>query len=965
MKNFTVILLLQLSSQLNAQVSGSVFRDYNANGVKNNSASFNEPFVSGITVNAYNTAGTLIATTTTAGTTAPNFSFPASGGNSIASGTMVRLEFVGLNSSDYPSFNGTGNGTHVQFVTAPSTTANFAVNNPEHHWNNTSQPNPKILTPVYAHGDINHNNATGTSFGIVQIDNNTNGHNPTIVNVATQAQVGSVWGVGFQKTHNRYFFGNFLKRHVGMGPKGVGGVYMTELSGSNYTLTGSFTLQGVTPNNGGGALDMGSVTRVSTPTTSDNYLATGSSAQGRDMDAFAKVGKIGFGDIDVDDNNQLLFLVNLNQRKLITLNITGGTSVLNNATAATLGPLTNAYDILSLPGVPSCTSGQLRPFALKIYNGRGYLGVVCDASSTPRDSSNLAGFILSFNPTNIAAGFTTELTISFNYRTSTNNGSTNKWHSWADTWSNVIYASFPRYPEPMISDIEFDENGGMNIAIMDRFGHQTGVAQPIPVAGSATNVTGRVSGDLLHACRSGSTWVMEAASGACTPANIQANADGIGDGPVVAVYEYYDDQSGDGVGEASTGAMAKLMGSYRLVQTMEDPIPSAGTSGQPYWFSGGMHWYDVSTGGWSQYATLFDADDAGFTGSFEKANGMGDIEFAVSPQPIQIGNRIWLDANANGVQDAGETTPGVTSGTTVTLRSPGVNGIFGDGDDQTWTTTTDAAGNFYFSALSSADNRKPASWAGVSNVILPGYQYRVEVGIPSGKSVTPTDAGSNDNIDNDATTSGGNAILVFTTSVTNHSYDIGIKNGVLPVQRLDVTATLRNTTVTINWTTENEINTAKFVVERSFDNSNFVPVGEKTAAGTFAGISKYSLNDDIAAVVNNAVIYYRIKQIDADGRFAYSKVVVVRPGTKGEVKVWPNPFEDKLAITLTSNSAGKVQVRLMDDVGKTVTSNSYSVVRGSNQLVLTNLNKLAKGIYMVQVTDETGNISFTQKITRQ
>lgn len=969
MKNFTVLMLLFLCSKANSQISGSVFRDYNANGIKNNSASFNEPFVSGITVNAYNSAGTLIATTTTAGTSAPNFSFPASGANSIASGTAVRLEFVGLSASDNPSFSGTGNATHVQFVTAPSTTANFAVNAQDDFWDNAGQPAPKLLTIVHTHGDTAHNNATSTEYGIVQIDNNSTGSTPAKVNVALQRAVGSLWGIGFQKTHNRYFFSSFLKRHVGFGPKGVGGVYMAGISGSNYTLTGSFTLQGVTPNNGGSALDMGSVTRVTSPNTSDNYIATGSDAAGKDMDAFGKIGKVGYGDIDVDDKNQLLFLVNLNQRKLITVNIAGTTASLNNASAATLGPLTNAYDILSLPGVPSCTSGQLRPFGLKIYKGRGYLGAVCDASSTPRDSLNLTGYILSFDPTNINAGFTTEITINFNYRTSSTNSSTNRWHSWADVWSNVVLQSgLARYPQPMISDLEFDENGGLNISIVDRFGHQMGISQTIPVAGSSTVIgEARISGDILHACRVGSAWVMEGTAGSCTPANTVDNADGYGDGQTVGVREWYDDQSGDAsTGEFTTGAMAKLMGSNRLVQTLVDPTPAANTTGEPYYYTGGMHWYDISSGGWTNWVSVYDWSASGApAGSFAKGNGMGDIEFAVSPQPIQIGNRIWLDTNGNGVQDADETTPGVTTGTTVTLRSPGPDGIYGNGDDQTWTTTTDAAGNYYFSALSSADNRKPASWTGVGNVILPGYEYRIEVGIPSGRSVTFTNNGSNDNIDNDATTSGTNAILIFNTSVTNHSYDIGIKIGTLPVQRLDVTATLKNTNATINWTTENEINTARFVIERSFDNSSFTPIGEKAGAGTFAGVSKYSMNDDIASVAMYTVIYYRIKQVDMDGRFAYSKVVAVRPGVKGEAKVWPNPFEDKLAITLSSTVAGKVQVRLIDDIGKIVTSGSYSVVKGNNQLALTNLTKLAKGIYVVQVTDETGNISFTQKITRQ
>jgi hypothetical protein len=67
---------INLSSS--AQITGTVFRDYNNNGTRE-TTNPNEPLASGIIVNAYNTADALIATITTSGTTAPNYSFPATG----------------------------------------------------------------------------------------------------------------------------------------------------------------------------------------------------------------------------------------------------------------------------------------------------------------------------------------------------------------------------------------------------------------------------------------------------------------------------------------------------------------------------------------------------------------------------------------------------------------------------------------------------------------------------------------------------------------------------------------------------------------------------------------------------------------------------------------------------------------------------------------------------------------------
>jgi hypothetical protein len=781
MRRFSVLLSfiisIFLTTDIFAQISGSVFRDFNSNGIKDNSATYNEPFVAGITVKAFSAANVQMGSTkiTSASGT---YSFTAV---EIPATTKVRIEFSGLTIGDASSFTGTGNGSSVQFATAGAT-VNYGVSTPDDYWNSTTQPTPKLLNIVHGQGDINHTNSSNITFGIIQTDNGATGRTPTKVSVATQSQVGSLWGMGYQKSNDRFFFSSFLKRHVGIGPRGIGGIYMANLSGANYALTGGFSLQGVVPSNTATAIDLGAVTRVTT-NDNDNELSTGTDIVGRDIDAFAKACKIGFGDIDVDDKNQQLVMVNLNQRSLVTLDLSTNSN-LDNGTQATLGPLTKSFDILTLPGAPSCNNGQLRPFALKIYKGRGYLGAVCDASATPRDSTNLAGYILSFDPTNISAGFTTEITLTFNYRTSTSNGNTNRWHSWANVWSDVIASGFYRYPQPLISDLEFDENGGLNIAITDRFGHQMAPKQTIPLSGSATTITDpRISGDILHACRVGNTWVMEGAEATCTVTNAVDANDGYGDGQTVGAFEYFNDASGDAVavsgrGEFGQGALAKIMGTSKLLNTIIDPAPTPGGQGGIYFFSGGIHWYDVNTGSWNEFVTLYDGDDAGAPeGTYMKGNGMGDIEFALAPAPLQIGNRIWLDTNGDGVQGADETTVGVPSGTTVTLRSPGVNGIYGDGDDQTWTTTTDAIGNYYFSALSSADNRKPATWTGVGNTILQGYDYRIEVATPTGVQVTKSNTALNsfDNIDNDALANGANAIVTFNTGNTNHNFDIGFK----------------------------------------------------------------------------------------------------------------------------------------------------------------------------------------------
>lgn len=779
-----------------AQISGVVFRDYNANGTKENTATFNEPFVNGVTVKVTLSDKTVF-TTTTSGSGA--YAFTAI---QIPSGTQVRIEFSGLGIGDFSSFNGTGNGTSVQFATAPNTTVSYAVSAPEDYWNNTSNPDPTLMV-INLHRGTNDGFYAGRNT-MLRINNTSSGPNvPTgssqvtidtgqttaARRAMTHIQSGTVFGLAFQRKLQRYFTTAELKRNSGLGPKGMGGIYFADKSAANWAFAGGFTLQGVTPSNGGAVLDFGSVTRVTTPVTNDNYISnlgawsTANGSDGRDNDAFAKIGTMSYGDIEADPLSDKLYTINAFQKSLIVFNASAASATLNNATTATLTPFTSAYVLSSLPGYPTATGvgNNLRPYAVKINKGKGYIGVVSDAMAT-QAIADLKGYILQFDPNNIAAGFTTVVTINYNLYSS------GYFHPWASTWAQVVAGNggtAPRnYAQPIIASIEFNEDGSMDIGMRDRWGNMTGSFEfdAIPGAAALNHRQAATGGDILHACWVGGTWILEGMAGSCTQ-NITGLIASANDGGDNTFYnntgkEFYGDRVGDGGAEDAQGGLTKLIGSTNIVSSVLDPMPAGGNSAAVdgggsgiYWSTQGVKWCSNTSGLKTQIARTQ------ASASVDKSNGMGDVEYAYDVAPIQIGNRIWNDANANGLQDANETLAGVPTGTTVTLRSPGADGIYGNADDQTWTTTTDANGNYYFSALATADNRKPATWSGIGNTLLPGYDYRIELTTPSGSNLTKTDIVSNgyDLIDNDATALGAFSIITFNTANTNHNFDIGFK----------------------------------------------------------------------------------------------------------------------------------------------------------------------------------------------
>jgi fimbrial isopeptide formation D2 family protein len=179
---------------------------------------------------------------------------------------------------------------------------------------------------------------------------------------------------------------------------------------------------------------------------------------------------------------------------------------------------------------------------------------------------------------------------------------------------------------------------------------------------------------------------------------IDQDADGVQDVgepglPGVTVTLRYDANNDGDVSDADDG----------LFTTVTDGLGNYGFANLP----AGTYQVSVGapgTGGVPDNVSLTDSLDNGVlnansspTVTLTTGQARTDVDFGfLGPVPASIGDRIWYDANGNGTQDAGE--PGIP-GVTVTLTWAGPNGAFGGGDDVTFTTTTDADGNYIFVGL--------------------------------------------------------------------------------------------------------------------------------------------------------------------------------------------------------------------------------------------------------------------------
>ncbi|MBO2007712.1 beta strand repeat-containing protein [Hymenobacter negativus] len=154
----------------------------------------------------------------------------------------------------------------------------------------------------------------------------------------------------------------------------------------------------------------------------------------------------------------------------------------------------------------------------------------------------------------------------------------------------------------------------------------------------------------------------------------------------------------------------------------------------------------------------------------------------------------------------------------------------------------------------------------------------------------------------------------------------------LPVELSAFTATAEGTSaVHLAWTTASEKNSAYFEVERSTDGEQFAPIGTVAAAGSSSTAHAYKLLDaKLPAGV--ALLYYRLRQTDSDGTFAYSPVrTVALTGVGAGLALYPNPAPGGAA-TLAGALPGAV-VTVHDALGRSVTS-ALTDASGTAALVL-------------------------------
>ena len=172
-------------------------------------------------------------------------------------------------------------------------------------------------------------------------------------------------------------------------------------------------------------------------------------------------------------------------------------------------------------------------------------------------------------------------------------------------------------------------------------------------------------------------------------------------------------------------------------------------------------------------------------------------------------------------------------------------------------------------------------------------------------------------------------------------------SSVLPLCILEFKGWITDDDAILSWKTDQESNTDKFIVERSINGMQYSPVGSVTSANT-PGVHNYAFTDDNINSLGTDIVYYRLKQIDIDGHYTYSKIVTLPLRSKGRLMLYPNPATTQVNLTLSVKRKEKLHYHVYDNAGRMILQQSTDVLAGVNSLPL-DIGKLSSGVYYLSL----------------
>jgi hypothetical protein len=173
---------------------------------------------------------------------------------------------------------------------------------------------------------------------------------------------------------------------------------------------------------------------------------------------------------------------------------------------------------------------------------------------------------------------------------------------------------------------------------------------------------------------------------------------------------------------------------------------------------------------------------------------------------------------------------------------------------------------------------------------------------------------------------------------------------ILPVNLFAFNGIKQLNGIALRWTTTQEIDFEKFIVERSFDARDFLPIATVQARGGNQP-NNYSVIDGVPYSGTN---YYRLKQVDSDGTFTYSKTIAVEWDDYDGISIYPNPADKEIYVMFSMPNGAerqRISMQLVNTIGTAVQRIDTFELQGNSSLRIETSN-LKEGLYFLEMNIE-------------
>jgi alpha-amylase len=189
------------------------------------------------------------------------------------------------------------------------------------------------------------------------------------------------------------------------------------------------------------------------------------------------------------------------------------------------------------------------------------------------------------------------------------------------------------------------------------------------------------------------------------------------------------------------------------------------------------------------------------------------------------------------------------------------------------------------------------------------------------------------------------------------SYAMWVQDEVLPVDLLSFEAKAKNTSVLLNWKTANKINLDRFEIERSIDGEVFEKIGSVKTTNS----NGYQFLDKTAPL--NTTLLYRLRMIDFDEKFDYSKVKSIRlESAIDNMAIIPNPVDDLFRLRFTASQQLTTSIEVSNVLGKIIHRKEIMTQEGLNDFSF-DLSSFPQGVYFLNI--EIGNDRWMKKVVKR